>query len=418
MPSWLIPAHVLGMAMVWSTYSAVAFTLPIIAKKEYGAGDWQMLLITAAPTSLLVLSIFWGDMIKRLPLPRYLLTYWFAAMVPLLVLAASHSFAVFAIAFVVSAAGTAAWPVVNGEMMKQLYPDKSRGKYLGAVVTGTVLLTALTVWWLFHWQNDNNAAYRTYIPLMCGVQLLGVGLLSLLLRVTGVLKRREHDKSRDTRSLFQRVLEPLSHTREVLKSDRVFARYEAAFMTYGAAWMICEALRPSLVTDRLGLTYEQIGVSAFFTYQIVVAASMFAVGAVMDRLGPTRLCVLIFGLYTLYPIGLALTRNETHLTLSTIIYGLCSAGVNAAWLLGPVSFAPSRDKVAQYVAIHATLVGLRGTVFQFIGVWLYHLTGSFTTSFVIAAIAFAWASWQMWSLHKVMGKREPRAAAAPPVAEK
>jgi MFS family permease len=412
LPPWLVPAHVLGFAMLWSSNSAVALTLPIIAKKEFGVGLWAELLITAAPTSLLVFSIFWGDLLRRFALPKYLLVFWAAAMVPQLVVAASHAFWVFAAAFVVSAAGLAAWPAVNGEVMKHLYPDHARGKYFGVLVTCTILLTAGMAWGLFLWLDHDPRAFRTYMPIACGVQLLGVGCLTLLLKLTGVLARREHDASRDQRTLFARVLEPLSHTRHVLSTDKVFARYEAAFMTYGAAWMICEALRPHLVTDKLHLDYAQIGLSASFTTLFATAVATFPTGAIMDRIGPTRLCVLIFGLYTLYPIGLALAQNQTHLAGASVIYGICSAGVNAAWLLGPVSLAPSREKVSQYVAIHATLVGLRGTVFQLVGVALYELTGSFTTSFVVAALGFVWASWQMWRLHLIIDAKHRHGAAA------
>jgi hypothetical protein len=73
-------------------------------------------------------------------------------------------------------------------------------------------------------------------------------------------------------------------------------------------------------------------------------------------------------------------------------------------MLGPVSFAPTPDKVPQYVAIHATFVGIRGKIFQGLGVLIYSLTGSFAIPFVVAAGAYAWSSWQMFSLYRRMKK--------------
>lgn len=74
------------------------------------------------------------------------------------------------------------------------------------------------------------------------------------------------------------------------------------------------------------------------------------------------------------------------------------------WMLGPVSLAPSADKVPAYVAIHATLVGLRGALFQLVGVALAKLSGGFTWPLVIASLAYVWAAWQMFSLARITTK--------------
>jgi hypothetical protein len=71
-------------------------------------------------------------------------------------------------------------------------------------------------------------------------------------------------------------------------------------------------------------------------------------------------------------------------------------------MLGPVALAPSPDKVPQYVAIHATFVGIRGKIFQGLGVLLYSLTHGFTLPFLLAAAAFAWSAVQMWRLDRFM----------------
>jgi hypothetical protein len=66
--------------------------------------------------------------------------------------------------------------------------------------------------------------------------------------------------------------------------------------------------------------------------------------------------------------------------------------------------------VPQYVAIHATFVGIRGKIFQGLGVLLYSLTDGFTLPFLLAAGAFAWSAVQMWRLDRLMrpGRREGR----------
>jgi len=115
-----------------------------------------------------------------------------------------------------------------------------------------------------------------------------------------------------------------------------------------------------------------------------------------------RSTALSFAMLTFYPLGLMFVGTEMHLIVVSALYGLAHAGANMGWMLGPVSLAPTREKVAQYVAIHSTLVGVRGAVFQFLGVWVYVLTGSFIIPLAMAALGFGVSAWQMFSLHRRM----------------
>ncbi|MFN9993572.1 MAG: hypothetical protein ACK54H_09510, partial [Phycisphaerales bacterium] len=111
---------------------------------------------------------------------------------------------------------------------------------------------------------------------------------------------------------------------------------------------------------------------------------------------------LSFLLLSLYPIGLIFANDADSLWWVSLYYGLAHTGASVGWMLGPVSFAPSPEKVPQYVAIHATFVGIRGKVFQVLGVFLYEYTHDFTIPFVIGAISFVWSAWQMFALDRRM----------------
>jgi MFS family permease len=188
----------------------------------------------------------------------------------------------------------------------------------------------------------------------------------------------------------------------VLAKDRVFARYEAAFMTYGIGWMITFALLPLLATDRLKLPYDTYAESWQVASQLAVVLVTPFAGLLIDRIGAVRLCVVSFAAYALWPTLLLLAGDSKGFAAASLVFGLCAGAVNTAWMLGPVALAPSPDRASQYVAIHATLVGLRGVVFQFAGVFLYTQTGSFTAPLTLAALGFLWASWQMRRLHLLM----------------
>ena len=81
-PRWVIPLHILAVALVQSTWMGVVFVTPVLARKHFGANDWQTLLITASPTIFFSLSIFWNDLFTRRSMGRYLWTYWLWAGLP------------------------------------------------------------------------------------------------------------------------------------------------------------------------------------------------------------------------------------------------------------------------------------------------------------------------------------------------
>jgi len=398
-------AHVAALVLCWSTVQATDLLMPVIARKTFGATGWQVLLITAAPMVLMVLSIFWADRLKRMGLTKYLVVYWAIAMLPMVLLAFAQGYWWVGLVYLASCCGKAAWPVVNGEILKLIYPDSVRGRVYGGVTTASLAVSGLMSWGLGEWLHADEQAFRIFFPILAGLQLAGVLIFAGIAERAGASRSRVLADPHEGHVL-KRVFGPLSHTREVLKSDRVFARYEAAFMTYGIGWMVFYALLPLIGTDGLKLTYEQVGAAAYMPFQISRAACTFLGGWAMDRYGAMRTCMASFALYTLVPLLLAGATGVQAMTVACVVWGVAAAGVDAGWMLGPVNLAPSKDKVPQYVAIHATMVGVRGSLFQFAGMALYLATGSFTWPLLIAAASFVWASRQMYTLRQMV-PREP-----------
>jgi MFS family permease len=404
-PKGRVVAHVVALVLCWSTVQATDLLMPVIARKTFGATGWQVLLITAAPMVLMVLSIFWGDRLKRMGLTKYLVVYWAVAMLPMVLLSFAKGYWWIGLVYLASCCGKAAWPVVNGEILKLIYPDSVRGRVYGVVTTASLAVSGLMSWGLGEWLHADDQAFRVFFPILVGMQLAGVLVVAWIAERAGASKSRVLADPHEGHVL-KRVFGPLGHTREVLKNDRVFARYEAAFMTYGIGWMVFYALLPLIGTDKLHMEYDQFGAATHMPFQIARAAFTFFCGWAMDRYGAMRTCMAAFLLYTLVPLLLAGATGVGAMTVACAVWGIAAAGVDAGWMLGPVSLAPSKDKVPQYVAIHATMVGVRGSLFQFAGMGLYMMTGSFTIPLLIAAASFVWASWQMFRLKRVIG-REP-----------
>lgn len=412
-----LAAHLIAVALLQSTSYSVQTLLSVLARKRFNATDWQTVLITAAPTALFVVSIFWNDLFNRRSLPRYLATYWLLACAPIAAVALAQNYWMILAAQLLASIGAPGYFPVAGELFRRLYPERSRGRVYaivwGASMVGGIGCGLAAGRWLAH----DGEAFRFLMPIAAGLQLIGVVILTRLARATGLSSGRAPRAAGDGARLA-RAFEPILHMREVLRADPIFFRYEAAYMTYGIGWMIAYALLPLIGTDKLRLGYDQYTQSTQVAYQVAIVAMIGPAGWLLDRLGAMRSVGVSFGLLALYPVGLIWATSADELMLVSVVYGIAHAGASVGWMLGPVALAPSPAKVPQYVAIHATLVGIRGTLFQGLGMALYRLTDSFTWPLIIAAIAHLWSARQMWSLHaESLAARAatPATPAAPPV---
>lgn len=407
-------AHLLGHVAVVLLQSVLfantAWLMPLLVRLHFGSPDpvwrdWQTTLVTASVPTLMMLSIFWGALLERLPLRAYLLAYWLAAAVPLGVAGWAQNYWQFLACHMVAAAGVGSWTPLNGKLLKQLYPDSVRGRVYALLNAVTLIGAIASVFVFGAWMEAEPEAFRRFLPVAAAVQLVGV---LVLLRLTPERGAHAPRADRPAASVWRAVLGPVRRMGQVLRSDRTFQRYEIAFMTYGGAYMFCDAILPVLATDRLGMRYQEFAHSTQVVSRVATLAAMLPMGWLLDRIGPVRTSGLSFAWLAIYPVLLLAATGFASVALASALWGIAMAGVLMGWMLGPVSLARTPEQVPEYVAIHATLVGVRGILFQGIGMLLYKLTGSFSWPLIAASLFFAWAAWQMWRLHSetVADRRE------------
>ncbi len=388
----------LATVLTQAIWFSVASMMAVLARKRFGAGDWQTLMITAAVPTLMITAVFWNHLLRRIPLRRYLAIHWACTMIPLALAGLSNSFPFLLTFHVLAAIGASGWSPIAGELLRRFYGDQVRGRAFGLINVAMFLGMIVASISLGRRLDADENIFRIYLPGAAVAYGLGILILRRLVRSTGVERQRRTELQVRAPLALRTIFDPITHMRSVLRKDRAFFRYEAAFMTYGLGWMICYALLPVLATDRLKMSYTDFADSTQVICPLFMLLAAYPMGWLMDRIGPARMSSFSFAWLTLYPIGLALADSVTDVGLATAIYGSGMAGVHIGWMLGPVTLAPSRDHVAQYVAIHTTLVGVRGIVAQGLGMLIYRLTGSFTWAFVVAAVCFAWAAIQMKQL--------------------
>ncbi len=412
----ILTHHMVANVLIQSVWFGISSIMAILARKRFNANDWQTLMITAAPPTLLTVSIFWNALLHRTSIGHYLVINWACTMLPLTAAAFAQSFWHLLACFICAAIGAAGWSPVAGDLLGRFYGDHLRGRAY-ASINSAMFVGMMVASYAFGRALDvNEDAFRWYFPIATVASGLGVIILQRLDHITGAQKGRSRVVVVD-RIALRHLFRPLLQLREILRTDRIFYRYEAAFMTYGVGWMICNALLPILATDRLKLSYTAFAGATQVIYPLCMLVMTYPMGWVMDRIGAARTSGLSFAWLSLYPLLLMLTHNVTTVGVATVFYGTAMAGVHLGWMLGPVTLAPSPDRVAQYVAIHTSLVGLRGILAQGIGMLIYRMTDSFTWPFAVAIVAFLWASLQMWRLRGAIPfASELHKAARPPAA--
>lgn len=400
----VLAAHIVFMFLNSFLFANVVWLVPMLVRLRFGSPDpywrdWQTMLVTAAIPSLLMFSIFWGALLRRLPLPAYLAVYWLVAVLPLLCAALVQSYGQLLACHLVAAIGYAGWMPLNGKLLKHLYGDAVRGRAF-AVIDGVRLgSSVVTAYLVGRWVEAYPGAFRVYFVAAVAAQLAGMLILVWLIRVSGAGGREAGEPVRSWTAIFR----PILHMHQVLRADRTFRRYELAFMTYGAAIMFCDALLPVLATTRLHMRYEDYAHSTQVVRCIVSLLMLLPCGWLLDRVGPIRTSGAAFAVLALYPLLLLTADGRAGIALASVILGIGFAGVSMGWTLGPVMLAGQPDRVPHYAAIHATLVGVRGTLFQGLGMLLYKLTGGFAWPLIACAAGFLIAAALMWRLHRTVG---------------
>lgn len=398
--------------LIQSSLAAVTAILPVLARLRFGAGDWQTFLVTVATSTLAIFSIFWNAYLARSSTRSYLLTYWLVALLPLGLVSLASGYWTLLLFYVLAAIGASGWTPVFGQLLKRLYSDERRGRALSVINSASLAGTMVGSFAVGAWLHADANAFRIYMPAAAVLQLAGIGLLILL-------AQRTRPTPAPSAAVPQRpprlrdLLAPIAHMNQVLRADRAFLRYEAAFMTYGVGWMICFALLPVLLTEKLAMNYQEVANSTQVVFQLAMLLTTIPIGWFADRFGVAHTSAASFAGLVLYPLGLLLARNTLEVALISTWYGVMMSGVNLAWMLGPVRFAPSPALVPQYVAIHTSLVGLRGILFQGLAMLIYTLTHSFVWPLLLASAAFGWASFQMRRLHATL--QQPTVASGAPI---
>jgi len=345
------------------------------------------------------LAIFWNEVYRRIGPGRYLLLLWVVAILPLGAVALFSSPWPVLTCLLLSATANGGIQPINADILRNCYPPSRRSRVFSVLKAGEQLVTMAVAYGIAVWMDRNPNAYRYVFP--TGATLVGLGML-LMHRVPRKQLFVERLQPNPTMPFLRSVLLAWHGMAGVLRRDPDFRQFETAYTTYGLGWMMCYALIPFIAVDLLKLNYQQFVWSAQWSQQLTILVMLVPFGLIMERIGPIRFSVGSFLPLLVYPLGLLFVWNWQSLAVLSVFFGLSMTGVNLVWTIAPVTLAKDASQAPHYLAIHATLVALRGVLGQLPAVAVYWGTGQTRPTLIAAAVLFVVATIIMSRLDRRM----------------
>lgn len=417
-PLWArFGAHLLINFVMGGLIANFFWLMPFTARQQFDASAFETTLLTMSVPTCGLLSIFWDSIFRGSRTVTYLGLFWLIWSVPYALIGFSDSLWQMLVLQWVASVGFAAWPPLSGALARWLYPNHLRGRLYSGIHLFGIIAGGMASLTLGQFLDAGDDSWR-HLQLYLGAAAMAHAVIVSAVWYVAVSNRPPREANSDTTGgvsgRLRKLLNPIVHAGVILAADRRFLRYEIAFMTYGAAFMICDALLPIYATERLALDYASYAKTAQAVKHWGMALFTLPMGFILDRYGPMRTSGLAFGILAGYPLLMMLTYEPVGLEIATWVFGAALGGITMGWTLGPVMLAKRAEQASQYLAIHAALVGLRGIIFQLFGVALYRWTNTFEVPLIVALVLSVWAAYQMFALAKDVSRQSDEDAPQSP----
>nr|BAG82729.1 major facilitator superfamily MFS_1 protein [uncultured bacterium] len=276
-------------------------------------------------------------------------------------------------------------------IIQAIYPAGVRGKALSLVrlgMTGAILLTTpFAGWMLDHW------GFRVIFPVAALLGMLSTWQFNRLDVEEGTLPPRE------TRSVTSLV--------GLVRSNRNFAIHLLSFTFFGLGGLIGVAFYPIVQVDRLGLSYTTIGLLGM-AQSVTWLLGFVYWGRAVDRLGGVWVMRVNLAIGVLVPFSYIWAENAWMLLPAFIAQGIISAGIDLGLINTTIQLAEP-EKLVEYAAVQATVIGIRGMIGPFIGVALVNLGVEQSVIFALGAGLTAVAWWVSGYIQLPLSPEEMRA---------
>jgi hypothetical protein len=243
-------------------------------------------------------------------------------------------------------------------MMKDVYPDRLRGRLMG--YTRVSLQVAGLATALVAGRALDRFGYRVLFPIGAAAGIFGAWAFSRI-----PLPRREDDG-----------VPPSSRLRDtfsILRADRRYRWFMISIFLYGFGNLMVQPVYILFQVDRLRITNTQVANLAN-VQSVAAVITFFYAGRFLDRKG--SLLTTFVSILAVCAINLSylLAFRVEHLYLAAVAGGVANAGIELAYINAILLFA-DRGRIPQYQAVHSSLLGVRGAIAPFCGSALMYVLG-------------------------------------------
>jgi MFS family permease len=342
----------------------------VVAAKAFDAPPWIIAVVSAAPMFGNLSSLLWSRLAAGRPKVPLVLSLQVLIVICVAAIAASPrsnvGLAMLLVAVVLSRLVIAGIVTLRSVIWSLNYERSSRARATGRLQAITSLMFVLVMGIGAMVMDAHPESFRVLyaVGVLCGC--LGVWAYS------GVVVRGERrQRVRERRN--ERDASGRSGFLGILRTDKLYARYQAHQFIAGFASMMIEPPLVYLVSKQIGASYFQsIGIVMLIPF-VLYLATIQLWARWLDRIHVAEFrakqnALWVAG-YLVMAWG-ALTLSLVWLAVGRILAGVVGAGGSLAWQLGHNDFAP-KEQLSAYMAVHVTLTGLRGAIAPFLGMALY-----------------------------------------------
>ena len=364
----------------------------LILRAELGATPLQLAVMSSAGGACLLLSLLWARAFHgRPPLPYLVWPGFVARGVFLLVPFVSSAWSFVGLVIARDFFGAAAAPA-QAAVVERVYPRAQRGRALGLVrMAGAVLGIGLA---LAAGQLFERVGYRW------------IFVAAALLGMAASLRQRR-----------LAVPEPVPLGGEpptglrgawlAVRDDHAFQRLLVASFLFGSGCWIQTPAHPLLLVDVLHVSASQVGVFAAVAAMGTLAGSAYW-GWLVDRRSSLEALRVMYLVGAATPLIYYIAWSPWVLVASSVTDSLLAVGLELVWMMAVIDVA-GPQRTAQYVAIGATLAGVRGVAGPLVGGLVIHSFSIHAVYLVAAILTFSGA----WLVGRELRVRVPAPVLTP-----
>jgi MFS family permease len=356
-------------------FVGIAFPFFTRIAKDLHAPDGAILLMTIAPFVGNLFSPFWARQMEGRSKVLYCVFGWSGArslllLTPLVISAWQFTGMIALMQFIF----TITMPAYIS-MMKDIYPDRSRGRMMGyvrAALQSTALISTLISGYLL----DHGVSFRVLFPIAA---VIGMGSAFCFGRV-----RPLKDHQPDTLPGADVPKITYQSTLAILKDNVPYRWFAISVMIYGLGNLMAQPLYGLYQIERFHANNTEISYLANIAAIFSVAGNFFW-GRYMDRHNPPHTVLMSIYIAAAISAVYVLAPTLHFLYIAAALAGFGFAGIELSYMSSILLYAEP-GRAAQYQSLHALLVGIRGIIAPLIAIPLMRHTGypvAFSVTFVL-----------------------------------